>query len=571
MSITCLHVLLVLAVAPLQAAHVPHNVQVSFTQGDAEPKAVIKPNLSSNESVEVTVDHQALEKAFGKDEEGNKVGPVVKNESKFKRFGYAQHPKAEDRLRWRDLRSTIAGRKCSVEKDDGKCGDLACRNGFCDYCKEDDECPSLYRCIETNKGRGKNICQFMKEKAWETVASSHSELACTLLLLIAAALAAAAGTGGGSIFVPVLISFSYLKESSIVALSQFMILLGSIVNLSVVVVRRHPEFPELPLIDYDCVVVLIPMLCTGVTCGVLVNRMAPSWVLLVLLCTTLSLALWRTSKKGMKQLHQERAAIMQRQESEESKAPHDDEPTAVMSCGDVLSELVQAKSEQILGILLVWLLMLVSSLHGLPYCSYSYGIFLCVMVSILSIVGLAMTWRFQSTSYLNPIDWLSHSEDRHPMTFPLVAFFTGFLGAMLGLGGGTLLGPVFIEVGMHSEAVQATTAVFVFLSSSIAAIQYFMMDQIVWHYGLWYGAVTVLATMLGQYACEVFIRRAKRYSFITLAVSAILLFSLLCLSVVGTSTVYKDYEMGKTIWFSTARICDSGRGTIIQSEVALPA
>ena len=48
-----------------------------------------------------------------------------------------------------------------------------------------------------------------------------------------------------------------------------------------------------------------------------------------------------------------------------------------MSYGRVLSELVEAKSEQIAGISIVWLLMLVSSLHGLPYCSAKYGAFVC--------------------------------------------------------------------------------------------------------------------------------------------------------------------------------------------------
>lgn len=45
------------------------------------------------------------------------------------------------------------------------------------------------------------------------------------------ALAAASGTGGGSIFVPVLISFSYLQESAVVALSQFMILVGALIAM----------------------------------------------------------------------------------------------------------------------------------------------------------------------------------------------------------------------------------------------------------------------------------------------------------------------------------------------------
>lgn len=491
-----------------------------------------------------------------------RLGPLVQNESKLDAFGYAKHPK--NALDWQDLRRIVKGRKCSNEKVDEQCGDLVCRKGLCSFCTEDSECPSLHQCVGSRSEGWR--CRAMERKAWESAWFDRSEKFCTFLILVSSALAAASGTGGGSIFVPVLISFSYLQESAVVALSQFMILVGSIVNLSVLIARRHPDFPELPVIDYDCIVVLIPMLCLGVTLGVLVNRSAPSWLLLLLLCSTLCLALWRTGTKGLKQLKKEQEQLDHRPEEEVPEA----EPEAVMSYPEVLRELVEAKSEQIAGIGMVWLLMLVASLHGLPYCSAKYLAFVILLATLLSTFAMVMTWRFQATSYLNPIDWLNGGgEDRHPMLFPMVAFGTGFLGAMLGLGGGILLSPVLIEVGMHSEAVQATVASFVFLSSSLATIQYFMMGQIVWHYAVWYGLVAVLATFLGQTACEVFIRKRRRYSFITLSVSSVLFLSLVCLCVVGTKTVMHDYDMGKPLTFTFTRLCESGRGSIIRPNIAM--
>mmetsp|Transcript_60607 Transcript_60607/g.144423 ORF Transcript_60607/g.144423 Transcript_60607/m.144423 type:complete len:545 (+) Transcript_60607:138-1772(+) len=518
---------------------------------------VLAPDLPPQQ-VEVLVNGSRPEELLAK---ADRLGPLLQNESKLGEFGYTKHPKKE--LRWDDLRSIIKGRKCSTEKADEQCGELVCRKGLCSFCTRDSECPSLHRCVESSNGRA---CRAMERKAWESAWQDRSEKMCTFLIFVASALAAASGTGGGSIFVPVLISFSYLQESAVVALSQFMIFVGSIVNLSVFVARRHPDFPELPVIDYDCIVVLIPMLCLGVTLGVLVNRTAPSWLLLLLLCSTLCLALWRTGAKGFKQLAKEQEQLAQCSVPEDAVEPT---PEAVVSYGEVLSELVQAKSEQIAGIAMVWLVMLGASLHGLPYCSAKYGIFVLVLAALLVTFALLMTWRFQPTSYLNPIDWLKGDENRHPMTFPMVAFGTGFLGAMLGLGGGILLSPVLIEVGMHSEAVQATVASFVFLSSSLAMIQYFLMGQIVWHYALWYGMVSVGATYLGQTACEVFIRKRRRYSFITLSVASVLLLSLFCLCVVGTKTVVHDYEMGKPLGFAFTRLCDSGRGSIIRPNVAM--
>ena len=441
---------------------------VTLVPGVLGHQAVL--GLEAPPKVNILVNGSSPEELF---ESKIHLGPLLENESRLDGFGYAKHPKKT--LDWQDLRSVIKGRKCSNDDSEEQCGDLVCRKGLCSYCTEDSECPSLHQCVSSAEGAR---CRSMDLKAWESAWNDRSEKFCTFLILISSALAAASGTGGGSIFVPVLISFSYLQESAVVALSQFMILVGSIVNLSVFIARRHPDFPELPVIDYDCIVVLIPMLCLGVTLGVLVNRSAPSWLLLVLLCSTLCLALWRTGTKGLKQLAKEREQLSVNLEEEAPQI----EPEEVRSYGEVLSELVEAKYEQIAGIGMVWLLMLVSSLHGLPYCSAKYGAFVFLLAAILSTFAMVMTWRFQATSYLNPIDWLKGGEDRHPMTFPMVAFATGFLGAMLGLGGGILLSPVLIEVGMHSEAVQATVASFVFLSSSLATIQYFMMGQIVWHY-----------------------------------------------------------------------------------------
>merc|ERR1719235_1542196 len=137
----------------------------------------------------------------------------------------------------------------------------------------------------------------------------------------------------------------------------------------------------------------------------------------------------------------------------------------------------------------------------------------------------------------------------------MIAFGGGALGGLLGLGGGVIMSPVLLEVGMHSESVQATTAVIVFLSSSLATIQFALMNQIVWHYALWYSSITIIATLLGQRLCEVYVRRTGRYSLITLSIAGVLLFSLVALSIVGTQQVYQDIKYGQQMWWSTARLC----------------
>merc|ERR1740138_1885135 len=152
---------------------------------------------------------------------------------------------------------------------------------------------------------GSGMCVYVERYAWQEVFSNPFEGVCTFLIFLASALAAAAGTGGGGMFVPLLLSFSSMKAELTVPLSQCMILAGAIINISVFVTQRHPEFPDAPLIDYDCIVLLAPMIFLGVTFGVLLNQVTPQWLLLLLLLMSLGVALWRCLLKGIKQWRDE--------------------------------------------------------------------------------------------------------------------------------------------------------------------------------------------------------------------------------------------------------------------------
>lgn len=422
----------------------------------------------------------------------------------------------------------------------------------------------MHHCVPGG-GRG-NRCIPIGKKAWEQASSDKWEGLCTFIIFMASALAAAAGTGGGGMFVPLLASLSGLKPEQAVPLSQAMILGGSLVNISVFLAQRHPKAPLHPVIDYTCIVLLAPMLFLGVTLGVLVNQVSPQWLLLVLLCMSLGFALWRTGSKGVKQLFSEGKA------KAPVGSPQEDSPAPV-NYVDAFVELTNKNAWQVVGTVAVWLLMLASSGHGLAVCSWSFACFLTVLTALL--VGCtAMSGRLiarASASHKErdsslPV-WVSGDDLWSYARFPLIGFGAGFLGGLLGLGGGMIMSPVLIEVGMHSEAVQATTAVFVLLSSSLATIQFAVLRAHVWDYAIWYGGVTVAGTLLGQYLCDVFVRKSGRYSLITLAIAGVLAGSLLGLLVVGVRRVAEDLALGRQMWFSSARLCTSGGLGIVVVDV----
>merc|ERR1719262_1143017 len=167
----------------------------------------------------------------------------------------------------------------------------------------------------------------------------------TFLLLAAAFIASAAGVGGGGIFMPLLVACCGMTPKQAVPLAQAMIFGGSIINFAFFVSQCHPLSTKGALrskIDYDGVVLLEPMLCVGVTLGVLIHRAMPDWFLIVLLCLTLIPAIWRTSKKAMSQYRQEAAM---------SQNPDNGAPPALPGSGlRDIPVLLQINLRQVVGI-----------------------------------------------------------------------------------------------------------------------------------------------------------------------------------------------------------------------------
>merc|ERR1719277_1397266 len=90
--------------------------------------------------------------------------------------------------------------------------------------------------------------------------------------------------------------------------------------------------------------------------------------------------------------------------------------------------------------------------------------------------------------------------------YPLLSTAAGFLGGFLGIGGGIIMGPLLLELGMANEASQATTAMFVFLSSSLATIQFVALGKAMPEYAAWFTTWVVVSTIVGQTLVDYVIR-----------------------------------------------------------------
>merc|ERR1719463_419478 len=146
-----------------------------------------------------------------------------------------------------------------------------------------------------------------------------------------------------------------------------------------------------------------------------------------------------------------------------------------------------------------WATFFMMNLVKAQQCSTMYWLQLLGMIVICLVFTVAGTFVIQgrmldSSDSEGVLSWT-------PTTlwlYPLLSVIAGFLGGFLGIGGGIIMGPLLLELGMSAEANQATTAMFVFLSSSLATIHFAMLDKAMPQFVLWFTFWVFVSTFVGQ-------------------------------------------------------------------------
>merc|ERR1719221_1162253 len=139
--------------------------------------------------------------------------------------------------------------------------------------------------------------------------------------------------------------------------------------------------------------------------------------------------------------------------------------------------------------------------------------------------------------------------------YPLLSTFAGLLGGFLGIGGGIIMSPLLLELGMVPEAIQATTAAFVLLSSSLATIQFVVLGKAMPEYALWFTSWVVVSTVVGQISVDYVLRRWKRSSLIVLSIAAIIAGSLVMMTAIGAKDIITDILRGADMGFVPYDLC----------------
>ncbi|KAG7402187.1 hypothetical protein PHYBOEH_005750 [Phytophthora boehmeriae] len=361
--------------------------------------------------------------------------------------------------------------------------------------------------------------------------------------------AAGGGTGGGGVLDPIYILIMDLSAKTAIPLSSITILGGAISNF-LLNLRRTRENSTEPLIDWDVILVMQPLLLLGATCGTFLNTIMPTWLLCILLVMVLSVTGTRTLQKAISARRKERWQCGVTPESS-SLLGIDSSSVAAMKAGIASKPEIKHRADVpwrklgALGGLFVVILSMnilrggkgVDSPVGITPSSSWYTVLVAlpyaflIGISYFSLQNLGTIYRKQqSAGYeLDPheIKWTSASI----RYFPMLSLAAGTVSGMFGIGGGIINGPLLLEVGIDASAASAMTATTVLFSSGMSAFNYLLMGSMDLHLAQLMLPMGFLTTYIGHVCLLKVVRHFNCPSLIIFSMATIVLISAVAMSV----------------------------------------
>ncbi|XP_044484999.1 sulfite exporter TauE/SafE family protein 3-like isoform X2 [Mangifera indica] len=323
----------------------------------------------------------------------------------------------------------------------------------------------------------------------------------TIVAFFGAAFGSVGGVGGGGIFVPMLTLIIGFDAKSSTAISKFMITGAAGATVYYNLKLRHPTL-DMPIIDYDLALLFQPMLVLGISIGVAFNVIFADWMITVLLIIlflgTSTKAFFKGIDTWKKEtiMKKEAARLMESNDNNNNDVsytplpgdPTDRAHTPPKETGKEEISVIENVCWKELGLLVaVWAIILALQIakNYSTTCSALYWLLnllqipVAVGVTSYEAVSLYKGRRRIKSKGEASTNWKVHQL----ILYSCMGVLAGVVGGLLGLGGGFILGPLFLELGIPPQVSSATATFAMTFSASMSVVEYYLLKRFPVPYG----------------------------------------------------------------------------------------
>ncbi|CAL0299359.1 unnamed protein product [Lupinus luteus] len=377
-------------------------------------------------------------------------------------------------------------------------------------------------------------------KVWPELELSWRLMLATIIGFLGSAFGTVGGVGGGGIFVPMLTLLIGFDSKSAAALSKCMIMGASASSVWYNLRVPHPT-KEVPILDYDLALLFQPMLMLGITIGVALSVVFPYWLITILIIILFigtssrsffkGIKMWRAETYIKNEIAKKQASLVDSCDQAiidtafEPLIPREEKSTMQTLCLNI-------RWKRILVLIAVWLCFLLVQIikNDVEVCSAWYWVLFSFQFPIaFAVFGYEAVKLYKehkkrmSTGNLENICEASIEWTALNLAFcALCGILGGTVGGLLGSGGGFILGPLLLEIGVIPQVASATATFVMMFSSSLSVVEFYLLKRFPIPYALWLIGVSILAGFWGQLFVRKLIKFLGRASIIVFILSGVI-------------------------------------------------
>mmetsp|Transcript_35687 Transcript_35687/g.40694 ORF Transcript_35687/g.40694 Transcript_35687/m.40694 type:complete len:584 (+) Transcript_35687:74-1825(+) len=127
--------------------------------------------------------------------------------------------------------------------------------------------------------------------------------------------------------------------------------------------------------------------------------------------------------------------------------------------------------------------------------------------------------------------------------FGVFTFIAGIIAGLIGIGGGMVLGPLMLVMGIHPRVSSATTATMIVLTSSSVAVMFVTSGLVPWSYALFYFLICLCGAVIGKSKIDGYVKRTGRSSLLIFILATIIAFATIgCIFIMFLRLADADWE-----------------------------
>ena len=372
----------------------------------------------------------------------------------------------------------------------------------------------------------------------------------------------ASGLGGGLLFIPVLLLILNFYPHEAIPISKIVIFAGALTSFIQNTKVKRPQRNSKAL-NYNLIIVNTSNLLLGTVFGVTLNKILPNTLILFLLCILLFYYSYKTFKTFLKFYHEEANTDLHSMSSQMNSISsrnnnYDINQPIDQVEREIYKDQFLLRWDKLQFILFPFLIMGILSIlresNIVSKCSLLYWILILLFALTVIIFDYFVLLHIEKEyNYRKLINFPYDAKDINwtrdtIIKLNFIGFIAGFIAGTIGIGGGVVLGPILLDLGIHPIVGTVTTNFLVLITSSSTTFQFILFEMLNFQYGFLCIIFSALGSYCGTYLVNNYVKNTGKQSFIVLILFFVVVISAVVLPLSSLINIFNDYRKGIDIF-----------------------